>query len=82
MPKSTAASSMSRIEAFEDVQVLAKEGSWPVDLAGGFSSAHVLLSNFLFCDGSVRSVKQTIEGAVYRHLGHRADGEMIGSDEY
>lgn len=74
--------SSSRSEALEIVQALAEDGSWPVELTGGFASAHSILSNFLFCDGSVRTVKQTIARAVYRLLGNRADGEMIGSDEY
>jgi prepilin-type N-terminal cleavage/methylation domain-containing protein/prepilin-type processing-associated H-X9-DG protein len=81
-PMPTATNSMSRSEALEMVQSLAEDGSWPVELAGGFASSHSLLSNFLFCDGSVRSVKQTIGSAVYRLLGNRADGEMIGTDEY
>jgi prepilin-type N-terminal cleavage/methylation domain-containing protein/prepilin-type processing-associated H-X9-DG protein len=81
-PVPTAANSLSRSEVLEIVQTLAENGSWPVELAGGFSSSHSLLSNFLFCDGSVRSVKQSIGSAVYRLLGNRADGEMIGSDEY
>ena len=72
----------SRSETLEIVQTLAKDGSWPVELTGGFASAHSLSGNFLFCDGSVRPVRQTIVTAVYRLLGNRADGEMIGSDEY
>jgi prepilin-type N-terminal cleavage/methylation domain-containing protein/prepilin-type processing-associated H-X9-DG protein len=81
-PMPTAANNLSRSEVMEIVQTLAEDGSWPVELAGGFASLHPLLANFLFCDGSVRSVKKTIGSAVYRLLGNRADGEMIGSDEY
>ena len=38
--------------------------------------------NFLFCDGSVRPVQQSIDTRVYRLLGNRADGEPISSDSY
>ena len=40
------------------------------------------LCNFLFCDGSVRAVKNTVDAQVYRLLGNRADGEPISSDAY
>ena len=46
---------------------------WPVERTGGFSSFHGTTSNFLFCDGSVRSLKQSIDTRVYRLLGNRAD---------
>jgi prepilin-type N-terminal cleavage/methylation domain-containing protein/prepilin-type processing-associated H-X9-DG protein len=72
----------SRSETLEIVQTLAKDGSWPVELTGGFASAHTHSANFLFCDGSVRPIKQSIARAVYQLLGNRADGEMIGSDQY
>ncbi len=50
---------------------------------GGFSSAHPGNgANFAFGDGSVRFLKQTIDRAVYRRLGHRADGEPIDDDAY
>jgi prepilin-type N-terminal cleavage/methylation domain-containing protein/prepilin-type processing-associated H-X9-DG protein len=50
---------------------------------GGFSSAHLGNgANFAFGDGSVRFLKQTIERSVYRRLGHRADFEMIDSDQF
>jgi prepilin-type N-terminal cleavage/methylation domain-containing protein/prepilin-type processing-associated H-X9-DG protein len=50
---------------------------------GGFSSLHPGRgANFAFGDGSVRFLKQTIDGSVYRRLGHRADGEPIDDDAY
>jgi prepilin-type processing-associated H-X9-DG protein len=76
------ASQSARDVAFERVDALAEEGSWPVDLTGGFSSCHSGAANFLFCDGSVRSLKNSIDRHVYRLLGNRADGEMIGFDHY
>ena len=70
-----------RTELFEYVDSLAQDGSWPVGLTGGFSSYHGGAANFLFCDGSVRLLKNSINRQIYRLLGNRADGEMIGSDQ-
>jgi prepilin-type N-terminal cleavage/methylation domain-containing protein/prepilin-type processing-associated H-X9-DG protein len=49
---------------------------------GGFGSYHGDGCNFAFGDGSVRWVAQTINARVLRALGNRADGEMIGDDEF
>ena len=67
---------------FETISQLAEGGSWPVEQTGGFASFHGPTSNFLFCDGSVRQVKQSVDMRVYRLLGSRADGEPISSDGY
>jgi prepilin-type processing-associated H-X9-DG protein len=72
----------ARDVAFEMVDALAEKGAWPVDLTGGFSSFHSGVANFLFCDGSVRSLKNSVDTRVYRLLGNRADGEMIGADHF
>jgi prepilin-type processing-associated H-X9-DG protein len=79
---STLTSQSERHVAFDTVDALAEEGSWPVDLTGGFSSFHSGAAHFLFCDGSVRFLKTSIDRHVYRLLGNRADGEMISSDHY
>jgi prepilin-type processing-associated H-X9-DG protein len=73
---------LDRSELFAEVEAQVDEGTWPVELTGGFSSFHSSSSNFLFCDGSLRSVKRTIERHVYQRLGNRADGEPISSDTY
>jgi prepilin-type processing-associated H-X9-DG protein len=52
------------------------------DTVGGFASAHPGGANFAFGDGSVRFLRETIQPRVLRLLGHRADGEMIGGDEF
>jgi prepilin-type N-terminal cleavage/methylation domain-containing protein/prepilin-type processing-associated H-X9-DG protein len=50
----------------------------PDDLrVGGFGSFHKGGANFIFGDGSVRFISETIAPSVYRFLGHRADGEML-----
>jgi prepilin-type processing-associated H-X9-DG protein len=50
---------------------------------GGFSSFHLGSgANFAFGDGSVRFLKDTIDQAVYRRLGHRYDGEPIDAEAY
>jgi len=67
---------------FAIVEELAQEKLWPVERTGGFSSRHSLSSNFLFCDGSVRQVKSTIERHIYGFLGNRDDREPISDDSF
>jgi prepilin-type N-terminal cleavage/methylation domain-containing protein/prepilin-type processing-associated H-X9-DG protein len=49
---------------------------------GGFSSHHPQGVNFLFCDGSARFLKVSIDQQVLRRLANRADGEVIGDDQF
>jgi prepilin-type N-terminal cleavage/methylation domain-containing protein/prepilin-type processing-associated H-X9-DG protein len=49
---------------------------------GGFSSRHPGGANFAFGDGSVRFLKNTISPKIFRRLGNRADGELIGADTF
>jgi prepilin-type processing-associated H-X9-DG protein len=68
-----------------DLETRIELGSLAVSprFVGGFSSAHPGNgANFAFGDGSVRFLKQTIDRSVYRRLGHRADGEVIDSDQF
>uniref|UniRef100_A0A7C4LIU2 DUF1559 domain-containing protein n=1 Tax=Schlesneria paludicola TaxID=360056 RepID=A0A7C4LIU2_9PLAN len=44
---------------------------------GGFSSFHVGGAHFLFGDGAVRFLSSNIEPILFRHLGHRRDGELV-----
>ncbi|HEV3003521.1 MAG TPA: DUF1559 domain-containing protein [Pirellulales bacterium] len=52
-------------------------GVQPALVVGGFESSHPLGAQFAFGDGSVRFLPEAIDMAVYRRMGHRADGELI-----
>ena len=46
-------------------------------IVGGFGSAHTSGANFAIGDGSVRFTSDTIDFAVYKQLGHRADKQLF-----
>jgi prepilin-type N-terminal cleavage/methylation domain-containing protein/prepilin-type processing-associated H-X9-DG protein len=50
--------------------------------ADGFSSEHGSSCNFLFCDGSVKAVKNAVDPKVYAALSTRSSGESIALDSY
>ncbi len=52
------------------------------DLVGGFGSYHPGGGNFAFGDGRVRFISERIDPGVYRRLGHRSDGDLIGGDAF
>ncbi|MEO1980795.1 MAG: H-X9-DG-CTERM domain-containing protein [Fuerstiella sp.] len=43
-----------------------------------FSSQHTGGVQFLLCDGSVHFLSQNIDYGLFRNLGERADGNVIG----
>jgi prepilin-type processing-associated H-X9-DG protein len=54
----------------------------PALRVGGYSSRHSGGANFIFGDGSVKFIKDSISPAVFHRLGHRADGEVVSSDAF
>ena len=52
------------------------------DAAVGFKSEHPGGVNFLFCDGSVRFLRESIATTTYAALGSKAGVETISADSY
>ena len=46
----------------------------------GFKSQHATGAQFVFCDGSVHFIPETINYLTYQRLGCRRDGEPLGTD--
>jgi prepilin-type N-terminal cleavage/methylation domain-containing protein/prepilin-type processing-associated H-X9-DG protein len=63
-------------EAWIDVPNYKKSG------ADDFHSLHPGGCNFLFGDGSIRFVKETINPLVFSYLATRAGGEVVGADQF
>jgi prepilin-type processing-associated H-X9-DG protein len=38
--------------------------------------------NFVFCDGSVRFVKESVNPNVFSYLSTRAGGEVVSADQF
>jgi prepilin-type N-terminal cleavage/methylation domain-containing protein/prepilin-type processing-associated H-X9-DG protein len=54
----------------------APQSNW--NYSWGFRSRHTGGAQFLFCDGTVHFLNETIDGPTYRRLGGRADAGTIG----
>jgi prepilin-type N-terminal cleavage/methylation domain-containing protein/prepilin-type processing-associated H-X9-DG protein len=52
-----------------------KENSWNTNM--GFKSRHPGGAQFVFCDGSVHFLAETINHTLYQALGDRRDGEVV-----
>ncbi len=64
--------------AIEDLPVIStKTQSPPGTSVGGFGSFHAGGANFVFADGSVRFLTQTINPVVLQKLANRADGDLV-----
>jgi prepilin-type N-terminal cleavage/methylation domain-containing protein/prepilin-type processing-associated H-X9-DG protein len=50
---------------------------WNTGVSTGFKSRHTGGVNFVFGDGSVHFLSQTIDMRTYQLLGHRADGQAV-----
>jgi len=48
----------------------------PAVSVAGFGSAHIAGCNFVFCDGSVRSVSYEVDEKIHRHFTNRQDGQV------
>jgi prepilin-type N-terminal cleavage/methylation domain-containing protein/prepilin-type processing-associated H-X9-DG protein len=58
-------------------QLETKEVRAALGNVGGFASSHSSTCNFLFGDGAVRGLSDTVDAQVYRLLGNRADGKLL-----
>jgi prepilin-type N-terminal cleavage/methylation domain-containing protein/prepilin-type processing-associated H-X9-DG protein len=50
--------------------------------ADDFWSLHPAGCNFLFCDGSVRFIKATVDPRIFSFLSTRAGGEVVSADQF
>jgi prepilin-type N-terminal cleavage/methylation domain-containing protein/prepilin-type processing-associated H-X9-DG protein len=54
-------------------------GDWEGDFntANGFKSRHPGAVNFVYCDGSIHTLAETVDYTTYQRLGARSDGEAV-----
>jgi prepilin-type N-terminal cleavage/methylation domain-containing protein/prepilin-type processing-associated H-X9-DG protein len=55
----------------------------PTDTRTGcFGSSHSGVVQFVFCDGSVKAITNSIQGTVYANLANRMDGNVVDASQY
>jgi prepilin-type N-terminal cleavage/methylation domain-containing protein/prepilin-type processing-associated H-X9-DG protein len=55
----------------------------PTDTRTGcFGSSHSGVVQFVFCDGSVKALNNSIQGSVYANLANRLDGNVVDASQY
>jgi prepilin-type N-terminal cleavage/methylation domain-containing protein/prepilin-type processing-associated H-X9-DG protein len=57
-----------------------KEGAWNTSM--GFKSQHPGGAHFVFCDGSVHFLNESIDHSSYQMLGDRRDGKVLSGDAF
>ena len=57
--------------------------TWADPPVRGFGSAHSGATQFVFCDGSVHSIRYEVDPIIFRYLGNRNDGQQVkGGDDF
>jgi len=82
MGRSPFANASQTVSTPQEMEQLVEDGVLPIGYTGGFSSRHSRGANFLFCNGAVRFVKESVNPVVYEHLGNRNDGEIVNDDAF
>ncbi|WP_406694153.1 DUF1559 domain-containing protein [Singulisphaera sp. Ch08] len=71
-------------ESYTDVSIAAPGAPAPAEAQKltNFRSAHPGTTNFLFGDGGIRAIKDSIAPSVYQGLSTMGGGEVLSSDSY
>lgn len=79
--KTLAATDPAQLESTAD-PAYAPNQEWLSTSCGGYASFHSGGINACMGDGSVKFITSTVTPVIFQRLGHRADGQLIGSDKY